>query len=128
MLIRPIAGRRDALIRLARQGTIAHAKGGLADAPVLSPSLPAAETSKLRKRPPIYKVMLHNDNYNRREYVVKVLIKVVEGFTVEDAMQVMEEAHETGVAMVLACPQDEAEEYCENLRTNGLASSIEPGC
>ena len=94
--------------------------------------------------------MLHNDNYNRREYVVKVLIKVIEGFSVDDAMQVMvsfdvyilalatrrntlffaiqEEAHETGVAMVLACPQDEAEAYCENLKVNGLAVSIEPGC
>ena len=69
-----------------------------------------------------------NDNYNRREYVVKVLIKVVEGYTVDDAAQVMEEAHASGVAMVLACPQDEAEKYCEGLRGNGLCSSIEPGC
>ena len=69
-----------------------------------------------------------NDNYNRREYVVKVLLKTIEGYTVEDAVQVMQEAHEEGVAMVLACPQDEAEQYCENLRINGLSSTIEPGC
>jgi ATP-dependent Clp protease adaptor protein ClpS len=33
--------------------------------------------------------MLHNDNYNRREYVVKVLLKVVKGMTVDDAVQAM---------------------------------------
>jgi hypothetical protein len=45
--------------------------------------------AKSYKRSPPYKVMLHNDNYNRREYVVRILCKVVEGFTVEDAMTVM---------------------------------------
>lgn len=87
-----------------------------------------ALANKSTKRPPIYRVMLHNDNYNKREYVVKVLIKVVEGMGVDDAIAVMKEAHETGVAMVQACPQDEAEQCCECLRLSGLSSSIEPGC
>lgn len=43
-----------------------------------------------RKKPPTYKVMLHNDNRNKRDYVVKVLLKVVEGLTVEDATVVMQ--------------------------------------
>lgn len=34
--------------------------------------------------------MLHNDNYNRREYVVKVLLKTVDGLTVDDAVVVMQ--------------------------------------
>lgn len=38
-----------------------------------------------------------------------------------------QEAHETGVAMVVACPQDTAEEYVESLRLNGLISTMEPG-
>ena len=121
---RILAGRDATLRPKARQFISSQA---VADAPA-PPQLDSTDTSSLRKRPPIYKVMLHNDNYNRREYVVKVLIKVIEGFSVDDAMQVMEEAHETGVAMVLACPQDEAEAYCENLKVNGLAVSIEPGC
>ncbi len=37
----------------------------------------------------MYRVMLHNDNTNRREYVVKVLMKIVEGLTVDDAVNVM---------------------------------------
>jgi len=30
--------------------------------------------------------MLHNDDFNRREYVVKVLLKVLDNFTMEDAI------------------------------------------
>jgi hypothetical protein len=50
----------------------------------------ACRTESSKKKPPIYKVMLHNDNYNRREYVVKVLLKTVEGLTVDDAVNVMQ--------------------------------------
>lgn len=74
----------------------------------------------------MYKVLLHNDNYNRREYVVKVLLKVVDCITVDDAVNVMQEAHTNGLAMVIACGQDEAEGYVEGLRLNGLVSTLEP--
>lgn len=47
-------------------------------------------TESSKKKPPIYKVMLHNDNYNRREYVVKILLRTVEGLTVDDAVNVMQ--------------------------------------
>ena len=30
---------------------------------------------KKSKRPPEYRVLLHNDDFNRREYVVQVLLK-----------------------------------------------------
>ena len=94
--------------------------------PVHSCLLRSTEGSK--KKPPNYKVMLHNDNYNRREYVVRVLLKVVEEVrSAEDAAKVMQEAHETGVALVVATAQDKAEEYVEGLRLNGLVSTMEPG-
>jgi ATP-dependent Clp protease adapter protein ClpS len=32
-------------------------------------------TTKKTKRPPEYRVLIHNDNFNRREYVVQVLLK-----------------------------------------------------
>jgi ATP-dependent Clp protease adaptor protein ClpS len=121
------------MLRLAHcKSQLCQAKsGGVIDAPTSDTStyqILEKGTSGEYKRPPIYKLMLHNDNYNRREYVVKVMLKIVEGLTVEDAVNVMNEAHEEGVAMVLACPQEEAERYCEGLRLNGLSSSIEPGC
>jgi hypothetical protein len=40
---------------------------------------------------------------------------------VDDAMNVMQEAHESGVALVVACAQDQAEGYVEDLRLNGEA-------
>lgn len=43
-----------------------------------------------RKKPPIYRVMLHNDTFNRREYVVSVILKVVDGYTVDEAVNVMQ--------------------------------------
>lgn len=95
-----------------------------------APAAPTKEksTQGVGKRPPNYKLLLHNDDHNRREYVVQVLCKVVKDFGVDQAVNVMEEAHDTGVAMVVACPQEEAEGYCESLRGNGLRASIEPGC
>jgi len=71
-------------------------------------------------------VLLHNDDYNKREYVVQVLLKVVEGYTVEDALNVMQEAHIHGMAVVIECSQEKAEETCEGIRNSGLLCTIEP--
>lgn len=37
-----------------------------------------------------------------------------------------QEAHVNGLACVIACAQQEAEEYCERLRLNGLMVTLEP--
>ncbi len=39
--------------------------------------------------------MLHNDDFNRREYVVKVLLKVLDNFTMEDAINCMQVSLQT---------------------------------
>lgn len=70
--------------------------------------------------------MLHNDATNRREYVVRVLLKVVKALTLDVAMNVMQLAHQYGLACVITCAQEEAEKYCEGLRYNGLTSTVEP--
>ena len=46
-----------------------------------------------KQRPRYYRVMLHNDDFNRREYVVKVLLKVLDNFTMEDAINCMQVGH-----------------------------------
>lgn len=51
--------------------------------------------------------MLHNDDVNRREYVVQVLLKVIDGLTVDDAVNVMNEAHMNGLACVIQCGQEQ---------------------
>ncbi|KAK6795789.1 hypothetical protein RDI58_009244 [Solanum bulbocastanum] len=86
---------------------------------------------KSRKMSPPYRVMLHNDNFNKREYVVQVLMKVIPGMTVDNAVNIMQEAHHNGLSVVIICAQADAEEHCTQLRGNGLLSSIEPasgGC
>lgn len=93
---------------------------------------PTIDSDTLKKnlfssqKPPIYRVLLHNDDFNRREYVVQILLKVVEGMTVDDAVNVMNEAHESGLALVGVYGQEVAETYCESLRGAGLICTIEP--
>lgn len=44
----------------------------------------------------------------------------------EDALNVMQEAHHNGLALVTVCAQDQAEDICEGMRSSGLISTIEP--
>ena len=66
----------------------------------LCPPPPWHSTEQSYKRPPIYKLFLHNDNYNKREYVVKVLLKIVDTITIDDAVVVMQ----VGRLAAAACP------------------------
>ncbi|KAM7270159.1 hypothetical protein ACFE04_029373 [Oxalis oulophora] len=104
--------------------------GGVLDRPVIEKTTPGRESEfdlrKSRKISPPYRVMLHNDNLNKREYVVQVLMKVIPGMTLDNAVNIMQEAHHNGLAVVIICAQADAEEHCTQLRGNGLLSSIEP--
>ncbi|XP_076889042.1 ATP-dependent Clp protease adapter protein CLPS1, chloroplastic-like [Bidens hawaiensis] len=109
--------------------------GGVMDKPVIEKTTPGRESEfdlkKSRKMAPPYRVMLHNDNFNKREYVVQVLMKVIPGMTVDNAVNIMQEAHVNDLSVVIVCGQPDAEEHCTQLRGNGLLSSIEPdsgGC
>lgn len=109
--------------------------GGLLERPTIEKTTPGRESEfdirKSRKISPPYRVLLHNDNYNKREYVVQVLMKVIPGMTLDIAVNIMQEAHHNGLAVVIICAQVDAEEHCTQLRGNGLLSSIEPasdGC
>ncbi|XP_078433417.1 ribosomal protein L12/ ATP-dependent Clp protease adaptor protein ClpS family protein isoform X2 [Wolffia australiana] len=104
--------------------------GGLLDKPTVEKTTPGRESEfnlrKSRKMSPPYRVLLHNDNFNKREYVVQVLMKVIPGMTLDNAVNIMQEAHYNGMAVVIVCAQADAEEHCMQLRGNGLLSSIEP--
>ncbi|KAL8167238.1 hypothetical protein V2J09_008737 [Rumex salicifolius] len=105
-------------------------RGGVLEKPVIEKTTPGRESEfdlrKSKKMSPPYRVMLHNDNFNKREYVVQVLMKVIPGMTVDIAVNVMQEAHINGLAVVIICAQSDAEDHCTQLRGNGLLSSIEP--
>ncbi|XP_038891524.1 ATP-dependent Clp protease adapter protein CLPS1, chloroplastic-like isoform X1 [Benincasa hispida] len=109
--------------------------GGLLERPVIEKATPGRESEfdlrKSRKMTPPYRVILHNDDFNKREYVVQVLMKVIPGMTLDNAVNIMQEAHCNGLSLVIICAQADAEEHCMQLRGNGLLSSIEPasgGC
>ncbi|KAK4263765.1 hypothetical protein QN277_029139 [Acacia crassicarpa] len=109
--------------------------GGLLERPVIEKETPGRESEfnlrKSRKLAPPYRVILHNDDFNKREYVVQVLMKVIPGMTLDNAHDIMLDAHYNGLSVVIICAQADAEEYCSQLRGNGLLSSIEPasgGC
>ena len=84
------------------------------------------QTERVRKRSPLYKVLLHNDPLNTMEYVVTTLQQVVPQLSEQDAMAVMLEAHNTGVGLVNVCDLEPAEFYCETLKAKGLTSTLEP--
>ncbi|MCF2970138.1 ATP-dependent Clp protease adapter ClpS [Synechococcus sp. Nb3U1] len=78
------------------------------------------------KHMPMYRVLLHNDDFNTMEYVVGVLVQVIPAMMPPQATEIMLEAHNNGMAVVIVVPQEHAEFYCEQLRQHGLTSSIEP--
>jgi ATP-dependent Clp protease adaptor protein ClpS len=83
-------------------------------------------TTTVRKHAPRYRVLLHNDDFNSMEYVVESLLKVVPSLSMPQAVNIMMQAHVSGVAVVIICDLEPAEFYCEGLNGKGLTSSIEP--
>ena len=80
----------------------------------------------VRKHAPNYKVLLHNDDFNSMEYVVQTLMQTVSSLTQPQAVDIMMEAHNSGLALVITCAQEHAEFYCEMLRNHGLSATMEP--
>ncbi|MGB0560669.1 MAG: ATP-dependent Clp protease adapter ClpS [Spirulinaceae cyanobacterium] len=89
--------------------------------PTLTP-----ERSTTRKPAPRYRVLLHNDDFNPMEHVVQALMHTVPSLTQPQAVNIMMEAHNSGVALVITCALEPAEFYCETLKGHGLTSTIEP--
>lgn len=66
------------------------------------------------KRPPMYKVIMLNDDYTPMEFVVDVLMKFFQ-MDQEKAWQVMYAVHTTGSAVVGIFPRDIAETKSEQV-------------
>ncbi|MEO0946702.1 MAG: ATP-dependent Clp protease adapter ClpS [Cyanobacteria bacterium J06641_5] len=84
------------------------------------------KTKSVRKNSPLYRVMLHNDDSVRMEHVVTVLLQTVPSLSQTQAVSIMMEAHNNGIALVIVCDLEPAEFYCETLKNHGLTSTIEP--
>jgi ATP-dependent Clp protease adaptor protein ClpS len=72
------------------------------------------------ERPKLYKVMLLNDDYTPRDFVVLIL-KAEFGMTVEQAYRVMITAHRKGLCVVAVFAKDIAE--TKAIRATDMAQS-----
>jgi ATP-dependent Clp protease adaptor protein ClpS len=66
------------------------------------------ETRKRLKPPPMYKVLLHNDDYTTREFVVMILQAIFNKSETE-ATQIMLHVHHNGVGVAGVYPYEIAE-------------------
>jgi ATP-dependent Clp protease adaptor protein ClpS len=74
---------------------------------------------------PPYQVILHNDDHHSMDEVIVAICRSVPGVDERKAILIMLEAHYTGRAVVIVCPQEQAEFYAERLGTYGLTVTIE---
>jgi ATP-dependent Clp protease adapter protein ClpS len=82
-----------------------------------------------RKRPPEmlppWKVLLHNDDKNDFLHVIMTIVELTP-LNEQAAKQRTEEAHKTGVALLLVTHKERAELYKDQFQTKGLTVTIEP--
>jgi len=74
---------------------------------------------------PLYKVLLHNDDHNAMEHVVKVLTRVFK-FKLHECERIMLETHRNGMALCTVEPLEQAEFHKDQLGSYSLISTIEP--
>lgn len=79
---------------------------------------------KLDQLPP-YRVLLHNDEVHDMVEVVDHLVGLTP-LPRQRAVDVMLEAHRSGVSLVLVTHKERAELYSDQLRSVGLSVTIEP--
>ena len=84
------------------------------------------DVDALKRLVPPWRVILHNDDVNTMEHVVRSLLRCVPPLTPEDAARIMQAAHEHGQAHVVECPKETAELYRDRLESCGLTATIEP--
>ena len=74
---------------------------------------------------PPFKVLLHNDDVNEFDHVIRAIMKLTP-LSLEDAVEKTVEAHKTGVALLLVTHRERAELYCEQFATFQLTATCEP--
>ena len=95
----------------------------------LQPNLHSLPDEAVRRRArllPLYKVILHNDDYHEMVYVIFALHHSINNLSMSEAEHIMLAAHLTGTAIVVICPKELAEYYQERLLSYHLTATIEP--
>ena len=81
---------------------------------------PRTKTRTKTQRPPLYKVILLNDDYTPREFVVQVL-KAVFRMNESQAYRVMMTAHQRGACVIAVYSRDVAETKAKEATEMGKA-------
>ncbi len=91
-------------------------------------TLPAKKPAPPKRDPkmlPPYKVLLHNDEKNTFEHVIRSVVRLTP-IREDDAIVKAIEAHESGVSLLLVTHQERAELYAEQFASLSITISIEP--
>ncbi len=80
------------------------------------------KTKRKVERPKLYKVLLHNDDYTTREFVVWIL-RLVFQRSDSEAVQIMQYVHNNGIGVAGVYPFEVAE--AKTQRTTTLAEEYE---
>ncbi len=92
-------------------------------APRLSETVTTPKTTTRTERPKLYKVILLNDDYTPRDFVVSVL-KAVFRMTESESLGVMMTAHRKGVCVVAVYTKEVAETKAEQATEMGRAQGF----
>ena len=112
---------------MVRHAPLAMSQAPSTPAPAVQTPPKTDDATEVRRRVlPPYKVILHNDDHNSMDHVVKALVQSVPGLGIRKAFRIMLEAHNNGRAVVIVCPLEPAELYRDRLQTFGLTATIEP--
>jgi ATP-dependent Clp protease adaptor protein ClpS len=90
--------------------------------PSVKPGMRAKEHMALIPR---FKVLIHNDDRNAMDHVVRSLMKVFK-FERQKCERIMLEAHRNGVALCTVEPLEQAELHRDQLQSFSLIATIEP--
>ncbi len=75
---------------------------------------------------PPWRVLLHNDDENDIEFVVRTIIELA-ALRVQEALSVTMEAHKKGLGLICTTHRERAELFREQFSSKGLTVTIEPG-
>jgi ATP-dependent Clp protease adaptor protein ClpS len=86
---------------------------------------PTIDTEQKSRQLPPFRVVLHNDNVNTVEHVIRSIVKLTPLNEQEAAARTLE-AHETGSSVLLVTHKERAELYVDQFATCKLNVTCEP--
>jgi ATP-dependent Clp protease adaptor protein ClpS len=86
-------------------------------------AIPKARTAKKVEKPPLFKVLLHNDDFTTMEFVVEVL-QAVFHHDLQRATRIMLHVHQRGVGVAGTYPMEIAESKAEKVMSLARAAEF----